>query len=226
MTIEETVFRNKAFREDRLRGFGFESADGLWTYETDILDGAFRVRLELDRSKRVRGSVFDTMNEEEYLPLRNERFDGAYVNSVRFAYESLLKKIAAACCSDVLFTSEQANRITETIRETYGVSPDFPWTDEPDSSAGVFRHETTRKWFGLIMHIRRDRVPGASGTQMVDVMNLKIRPEQGDDARRTPGIFPAYHMNKKYWISVILDDTLDDGTVLGWIGNSFALTDR
>lgn len=224
MTIEEGVFRCKSFREDGLHAFGFEQSEKGWVYETAILDGAFRVRLELDGHGQVHGHVIDAMNEEEYLQLRNERFDGAYVNSVRFAYEELLKKIAAACCSDVLFTSEQANRIAEAIRKAFGVVPDFPWSKEPEQSGGVFRHAGSRKWFGLIMRIRRNRLPGAAGTQMVDVMNLKIRPDQSEEALATPGIFPAYHMNKKYWISVILDDTLDDGTVMKWIQNSYDLT--
>ena len=224
MTIEETVFQRKAFRPDRLRAFGFREENGTWTYETDILDGAFRVSLRVDRHSQVTGRVLDTMNDEEYLALRNERFDGAYVNSVRFAYEEVLRKIAAECCGDVLFSSEQARRITGAIQDRYGVIPEFPWTRDAVKSAGVFRHRENRKWFGIIMPVRRDRISGATGTQTVDVMNLKVRPDQTEKALGTDGIYPAYHMNKKNWISVILDDTLADGTLWEWIENSFSLT--
>ena len=66
------------------------------------------------------------------------------------------------------------------------------------------------------------RISGATGTQTVDVMNLKVRPDQTEKALGTDGIYPAYHMNKKNWISVILDDTLADGTLWEWIENSFS----
>ena len=38
------------------------------------------------------------------------------------------------------------------------------------------------------------------------------------------GIYPAFHMNKRYWISVALDDTLSDEEVLKLIEKSWNLT--
>ena len=47
---------------------------------------------------------------------------------------------------------------------------------------------------------------------------------QGDELRQIPGIYPAYHMNHKTWISVVLDETLPDEKILELIDTSYQLT--
>ena len=107
----------------------------------------------------------------------------------------------------------QSNRIAQLIYETYGVMPDFPWKD----GNGVFRHIENKKWFGLIMHVNNNEFHN------VDIINLKK-----DLSKKTlyniQGIYPGYHMNHKMWVSVVLDDTLDDETILRLIRMSFDLT--
>lgn len=39
----------------------------------------------------------------------------------------------------------------------------------------------------------------------------------------TAGVFPAYHMNKQNWITIILDDTLSDAEIYSLIDRSFQL---
>ena len=35
------------------------------------------------------------------------------------------------------------------------------------------------------------------------------------------GFYPAYHMNKKSWITVVLDETLKDATIMELIEKSY-----
>ena len=60
--------------------------------------------------------------------------------------------------------------------------------------------------------------------KLVDVMNLKLDTFGADRIMSVPGIFPAYHMNHKLWISVLLDDTLSDEEVMILVDDSFRLT--
>ena len=79
---------------------------------------------------------------------------------------------------------------------------------EEDFDTTVLRHGAGGKWFGLIMNIPKKRV-GIEEDGMVDVLNLKIDPEESYVVREMfEGIIPAYHMNKRHWISVILNDTV------------------
>ena len=219
MTIEEKTFQYLRFVPEKMTAYGFTTQDGGYDHQTEFMDGAFRAEILVTDAGTVSSTVIDMMNGEEYAPLRNERFDGAYVNAVRNAYEELLKEIAAACCTDVLFASEQANRIARAIYDSYHVSPDFPWKGD---RSGVFRHTDTRKWFGLIMRIRRKSLLKNSDETPVDVINLKIDPK--DERTAQEGIYPAFHMNHKQWISVVLDDTLTDAQVMQYIARSFHMT--
>lgn len=108
------------------------------------------------------------------------------------------------------------------IQTQYGVLPDHPFSDDDDTV--VYRHPGNRKWFALIMRIRKDRLmPGEQGE--ADVVNLKIEPLLGYAIRREPGIFPAYHMNKERWISAVLEDTTSEEQLLMLTDMSFSLTE-
>jgi len=224
MEIEQQAFRRKRFVPSLMRTFGFIENGRDMVYSSAFMDGAFRYTLTVKPDASVTGKVIDVMNEEEYIQLRYENFDGAYVNSVRAAYLAELDKIAASCCRDVLFTSDQANRITGLILERYGVTPDFPWDEDPHQASGVFRHTDSRKWFGLIMNIPIGSLLKNKDKTPVDVMNLKLDTWGADRIMSVPGVFPAYHMNHKLWISVLLDDTLSDEEVMILVDDSFRLT--
>lgn len=76
---------------------------------------------------------------------------------------------------------------------------------EDDFETTVFRHGAGGKWFGVLMNVQKRRV-GIEEDGMVDVLNLKIDPEESYAVREMfEGIIPAYHMNKRHWISVILN---------------------
>ena len=58
----------------------------------------------------------------------------------------------------------------------------------------------------------------------IEVLNVKIN----DVAKLTQqkGIYPAFHMNKKYWLSLPLDDTLTDQELFSLLDTSFQLTKK
>lgn len=225
MTIEEQIFQRKRFLPASMIRYGFEKTGDGYRYGFDFSGGDFCAVLSVSESGAVSGTVIDAMNGEEYAQLRNERFNGAFVNSVRDAYKQRLAEIARQCCAEVPFVSDQANRIAGRIFDTYGVRPDFPWGQSPHEHSGVFRHADSGKWFALIMRIRRDAVLKNGDRTAVDAINLKIDPDCKITPVQTDGIYPAYHMNHKNWITVMLDDRLEDEAVMSLIADSFRLTD-
>ena len=104
-------------------------------------------------------------------------------------------------------------------REAFGVEPDYPW--EQDSTA-VLRHGDNRKWFAIVMDLPTCKlVPDAPGRS--DVMNVKISPDMVGSFTPAEGVYPAYHMNKGHWVSVLLEAAPDD-VVTFLLGVSFELT--
>ena len=91
--------------------------------------------------------------------------------------------------------------------ETYGTSPDYPF--DKDFETAVLRHTDTRKWYALVMRIPRRKF-GIPSDEMIDVVNLKHPTEMFGSFGKSDGVYPAYHMNKLHWISVLLPDAPDD----------------
>ena len=224
MTIEQKIFSRKRFSTKKLADYGFEDKDGCRFLSRSFMDGDFTAEIRVHENGAVRGRVIDNMTGDEYFPLRMPNYTGAFVGSVREAYEELLTDMADRCCSDVAFASDQSNRIAAAIFERYAVEPDFPWDNGKYGPAGVFRHGGSSKWFGLIMNIERRLLDKEAGEELIDVLNLKADESKTAMLHRIRGIYPAYHMNHSKWISVTLDDTLEDRDVMDLVDESFRLT--
>ncbi|MCW2479552.1 MmcQ/YjbR family DNA-binding protein [Candidatus Symbiopectobacterium sp. NZEC135] len=109
------------------------------------------------------------------------------------------------------------------VREHFNAEPEYLWSNLPDYA--VLRHHNGDKWFGIVM-----RVPGTTlGLKTeddVDILDVKVRPERIGSLRQKDGIFPAYHMNKEHWISVILSGPLSPNEIHELLADSHELTSR
>jgi predicted DNA-binding protein (MmcQ/YjbR family) len=110
--------------------------------------------------------------------------------------------------------------IFDYCAEKYGVEPDYPFEKTPE--VAVLRHRKNKKWFGIIMVVSKRKF-GLERDEKTDVMNLKLAQEMIGSFNGDDGVFPAYHMNKSHWVSVILDMAEAD-TVKFLLDVSFEMT--
>ena len=89
----------------------------------------------------------------------------------------------------------------------YGTSPDYPF--DGDFETAVLRHADNRKWYAIVMKVSRRKF-GFDSDDVIDVVNLKLPTEMFGSFGVSDGVYPAYHMNKLHWISVLLPDAPDD----------------
>lgn len=108
------------------------------------------------------------------------------------------------------------------ISEKYNVVADYPFDD---INTPVFRHQDNRKWFAIIMTVKKRKL-GINSDEYVNIVNLKCAQEIIDSMLIENGIFPAYHMSKKHWISVMLNDTVNSDTVRWLTSVSYDLTSK
>ena len=108
------------------------------------------------------------------------------------------------------------------IHEAYGINPDRPWLKFP--SYEVFRHSGNKKWFAVIMDIPKSKL-GINSGENISVVNLKCDTIMLSDMLSEKGIYPAYHMNKSYWVTAALDGSTEDETVKMLTRMSFKLTE-
>ena len=90
---------------------------------------------------------------------------------------------------------------------TYNTSPDYPFDE--DFETAVLRHGDNHKWYAIVMKVSRRKF-GVDSDEIIDVVNLKLPTEMFGSFGATDGVYPAYHMNKRHWISVLLPDAPDE----------------
>ena len=230
MSIESDFLKRYRPAFGKMEDAGFRKTDAGFEYEEVFFDGQFRARLTVDENGTIRGKVVDLDTEEEYLPIRAVHQSGSFVGSVREAYFQVLVRLRDACFIPVDFLGDQANRIAALIERAYGDAPEFPWEKFPGN--GVFKCRENGKWYAAILTVAYGKLDpdrakaGSDPEEIAEVINLKADPEEIPYLTGLPGIFPAWHMNKKHWISVLLDDTLTDERVMELIRESRRLVEE
>ena len=110
----------------------------------------------------------------------------------------------------------------EHCLSTYDTSPDYPFDE--DFETAVLRQRNNRKWYAIVMRVSRCKF-GFDSDEVIDVVNLKLPIEMFGSFGAAGGVYPAYHMNKLHWISVLLPDAPDD-VVRFLVNVSFEATKR
>ena len=220
MTIEQELFASYRVIKESLTEYGFDSFNGVFTYSKDFLNNEFKALITIDEYGTLNGKVIENAFGDEFTQLRIESYKGGFIAEVREAYKEILLDIRDKCFKKEIFVSNQANRLTKIIYERYHESPDFPFTNSKIEHYGVFRYHGNDKWYGLIMNVNKSVFGFPNNEEYVDIINVKIDETKREEILSVKGIYPSYHMNKKKWISIILDESLSDEDVMSYIDYS------
>ncbi len=214
------IFKSYQFNQEKARAYGFVKNGEVWTNSCQILEGDFVMVLSIT-ADNVRFQVFDQEMGDLYPQVHMESMTGSFVGNVREACLEILYQIRKACFDVQDYICPQTKRILTQVQEQYGNQLEYLWEKSPDTA--VLRHEGNQKWYAVLMKISWDKLEkGREG--LVEAVNLKH--DQVVDLLSQKGIYPAFHMNKRYWISVAFDDTLSDEMVLELIEKSWNLTSK
>ena len=212
------IFKAYQFNSKKAKEYGFLENQGVWTYSSTILQGDFLMKITVEDSD-LTFQVFDQETGELYPQVHMESMRGTFVGSVREACLEVLYEIRKSCFDVQDFIYPQTKRIMTRVQEKYENQLEYLWEKSPDTA--ILRHENNQKWYAVLMKISWDKLEkGREG--LVEAVNLKH--DQVSDLLVKKGIYPAFHMNKRYWISVPLDDSLSDEEMLELIEKSWNLT--
>ena len=214
------IFKAYQFNSKKAKEYGFIENQGVWTYSSTILQGDFLMMVTVEDGD-LSFQVYDQETGELYPQVHMESMRGTFVGTVREACLDVLYSIRKACFEVQEFLCPQTKRIMAFVQEKYGNQLEYLWEKSPDTA--VLRHEDNQKWYAILMRIPWNRLDkGREG--LVEAVNLKH--DQVADLLSQNGIYPAFHMNKRYWISLPLDDTLTDEMVLELFERSWFLTSK
>ena len=214
--VDELFLKYELIDYNLLINYGFIIKDGYYYFYKNINNNEFR--LEIIYDKFINAKLIDLSFNDEYDQFNVDN-KGEFLDNLKKEVTNILINIRDKCFKSNYFSDKKANLITDYIIKKYDSIPEFLWEKYPDF--GVFRHKNNNKWFSLIMEIKKDKlIKKASGN--VFVMNLKLDNEI-ENYINNNGVYKSYHMNKKYWVSIILDD-IDDNLLYKLIDISYNIT--
>ena len=222
MKLDKEIFSKCSINFNKLVPYGFEKqADGTFLFAKDILDGEFVIKVIVDKEGIINCKIIEVAFDEEFFGLEVEDYVGGFIGDMKEECSKVLQDIKDNCCESRLFRFDQSNRITKLIFERYNETQDYPFDEGKDQEDAVFRCKENQKWYGILMPIKRSCISkNADDIGIIDVLNIKIEEDKREEILKLPSVYPAYHMNKQKWISIVLDGGLDDETLMSLIDTS------
>lgn len=215
MKLIDELFKKYKLKEEKLIEYGFVFNDGIYSFNKLINNDEFELIINIE-NKVIDGKLIDKDFNDEYEQINYDLSSG-FIEKLKKECEDILLDIRSNCYYKEDFIFNQSNTISRYIKEKYNVKPEYLWESEP--GFGVFRNPNNNKWFGIIMNINKNKIIGNDNKE-IEVINLMLH-DKTNFYLNNKNIFPAYHMNKKNWVSIILDESLSNDEIINLVDISF-----
>ena len=204
------------FSKEQLKGFGFkEEADKL-VYKKEILDSNFLIEIVF-ANNQLTIEVYDLEFDETYSLFSVDSAVGETVQNIREHVEKLLSLILGLADESGKISSE----IIDYCNNKYGGNRVNPFKKHPDILVLV---NEKNKWYSLFLDVEYNKLnKNTDITTKVKILNVKYPADNILSIIDNKNIFPAYHMNKKHWISIVLDKNIKLETIKELIDISYSL---
>lgn len=217
----DKILKNRKIDFKKLLEYGFIEKENRYEYKTTLIENKFEIIVTFSKDSKLDTKVIDLMSNDEYLLVKVPDATGEYVGKVREAYTNMLSEIVVKCSKIEVFKSNQAKQVIKYVKEKYDNEPEFLW--EKFAGNAVFRHKENNKWYGVLLTISKSKL-GLDSDELVDIIDLKISPEDIEKIVDNEKYFLGYHMNKKHWFTIILDDSVPIEKIFEFIDISYNIT--
>ena len=165
--------------------------------------------------------VYDLAMEEPYTLFEVASASGALVTALRQQVDEIINRILGQQIQD----NPLVERLVDHVATTYGLAPAHPFKRHPEIIG--FKVPPVDKLFAIFLPVDYCRLDKTSTrTDQVLVLNLKGQPDQILERIDNCRYFPAYHMNKKHWFSVLLDAQTDWDQLISMLAESYRLVKK
>ena len=212
---------NKKINRSKLLHFGFKEENGSFIYSESILNNQFKFFILIDNKDKINTTLIETATKEIYTLHLVEDVCGSFVGKIKEEYDAILAKISEQCFESDIFKTRQANDLIEYIREKYNDELEFLW--QKFSGNAIVRRKDNLKWYAAFLTVSKQKF-GFEDSSSVEIIDL--RTENIDQIVDNKTIFPGYHMNKKHWITIILDGSVSLDFIKNKIDLSYELANK
>ena len=204
------------FSKEKLLQYGFREEAEKLIYRKEILDSSFLIEIVFVNSQLMI-EVYDLEYNEIYSLFSVDSAVGETVQNIREDVEKLLSSILGLADESGKISSE----IIDYCNNKYGGNHVNPFKKHPDILAFV---NERNKWYALLLDVEYNKLnKNTDITTKVKILNVKYPTDRILEIIDNKNIFPAYHMNKKHWISVVLDKNIKLETIKELIDISYSL---
>lgn len=218
--MSQVFFQKRIAVAEKLLAYGFTYGGTGYCYATDIAEGQFRLTIWVSGSGDVKTQVVDKDSGDEYILHRTAKATGAFVGMVKADYEAVLAEIAERCFEPDVFKSQQAKQIIAHVRDTYGDELEFLWKKFPDNA--IWRRKDTNKWYAALLTVSARKL-GLDSDEVLEIIDLRMKPEEIAKIVDNERYFLGYHMNKKHWITICLNGAVPMDEICRRIDISYQL---
>ena len=204
------------FSKEKLLQYGFKEEAEKLIYRKEILDSSFLIEIVFVDSQLLI-EVYDLEFDEIYSLYSVDSAIGETVQNIREHVEKLL--------SSILGLADESGKISLEIidycNNKYGENHVNPFKKHPDILAFV---NEKNKWYALLLDVEYNKLnKNTDITTKVKILNVKYPTDRILEIIDNKNIFSAYHMNKKHWISIVLDKNIKLETIKELIEISYSL---
>lgn len=211
------IFDKNIFNSKLAVAYGFSKTGDYYVLQSDIYMENFNVIIKVGKES-FEVNIIELPFNEEYILFNVLDSKGKFVSKIRKKVNELIEDIVKNC-----FTSLDYRKILlDYVKEKYETIPEEPWED---NNHATIKTSNSKKWYGIFMSIPYKTL-GLDKSGKIDVLNVKLNPELIQSLIDKKHFFPAYHMNKKHWISIVLDSDVDLNLVKSLIDESFNLVEK
>ncbi len=220
--IDALTLKNLKIDQNKLQTLGFEKRDRAFVFSKKIIDGEFCLSVQIENDL-ITSCVTEVSNGERYVLYDVKGHEGAFVGLMRKEYFEIVNQVKENCCTKNGFKTKSANNVIDYVWQTYRDKPEFLWEKTPDSA--IIRNKLNAKWYVVFLCVDNSKL-GIKEKGKSEIVNLHLQPELIKNLLDNANFFPAFHMNKKHWITVRLNDNLNDAEIFNLIDISYNLSTK
>lgn len=213
-------FKNREINYSKLITYGFKKENNNYHYEKVINNKQFLVIIDISSNKQS-SQVIDLNTQEEYILVDVKDTLGKYSSKIKEEYEYLLDDIINNCTNINIFKSKQSREIIAYLKDKYATELEYLW--EKHSNNAAFRNKVNNRWFGVMLTVSAKKL-GIDSDEFIEIIDLKYQKEKIEEIVDNKVVFSGYHMNKKSWITIKLDDSVKTEEIFRLIDNSYNLS--
>ncbi len=211
------VLDKYTFIPEKALDCGFSEKDGIYSLKRYLCNRDFYTVIEISRDN-INAEVFESEDDELYIPFNVSIDDGGFVNEIRAEVQGIIDEFIKKCFT----VCDVKTALINFAGERFKTTPEAPW-DYLDEYH-TLKTENKKKWYALFMYIPYKYL-GVDKKGKIHVLNVKASSDTINNVIDNVHYFPAYHMNKKYWISILLDKTADVQFIEKLIEESYYLAE-